>query len=184
MNVDPIAVPDLDEAVRLLQLPVEEIELAAELVRPYLHADGCTRFWSLHQLAHQVERDRLHVRRPAPPLRRRPPMITRDQAVAAHELARKVGATNAAAQLGHRATSMHRAWRRYGLPSLTDREVRRGRHARVPLDQIEDLVEYLAGHGPDKTAAHFGIARSTVYGTLRRHRIAPPLGQGRRPAAA
>jgi len=54
----PTGVPDLEEAADLLKIDLDEIERASQHVRPWLHHDQQTLFWSLRQLARQVARDR------------------------------------------------------------------------------------------------------------------------------
>jgi hypothetical protein len=187
----PIGVPDLAEAAALLQLDLDEVTLAAELVRPWLHHDGSTLFWSLRQLARQVARDRRSGRHSQ---RRHPrpehirdkatgPLLTKDQAVAARKLAGQVGIVAAARQLDVTTGTLYRTWDRHGIPAMHGRPA--GHRTRIiDREQAEAMVVYLAAHGPDKTAAHFGIARGTIYKTLQRHGIDPPLGKGRRHTAA
>ena len=57
-DLGPIGVPDLEQAAAILDVAVAEVEKASRRVRPWVHADGVTTFWSLAQLQRQVDRDR------------------------------------------------------------------------------------------------------------------------------
>jgi len=113
--------------------------------------------------------------------RRGDPALNDEQARASRELAERIGAVRAAAHFNVSTGTMYRTWSRAGLPTLTGRKHRQrvftaSRSGRST--GVDYMARYLAEHGPDATAAHFGCGRSTIYRALERYNITPPIGKG------
>jgi hypothetical protein len=126
LNDGPIGVPDLEIAAAMLDVPMVEIRRAAKRVRPWIHYDGATRFWSVRQLARAVVHDRANPPRPGPAKGRKlgphdhrngklGPILDREKALAAAELATTIGTAMAAERYKVTPVTLNRAWRRYGI---------------------------------------------------------------------
>jgi hypothetical protein len=183
----PFAVPRLEEAADLLQVPLWETLAAAEHVTPYLAQDK-TQLWSLRQLARQIVRTRisLGMAPDAPPGPRKlggrggtQPFLTQSMAEAAVERARQIGVQAAAQDLGVSSSCLRATWHRLGIsgpgPGYYAKE--RPHKRALTREQAEAAVQRAMEIGRDRTAEELGINRSSLTSSWNRYGIQGP-GRG------
>jgi antitoxin component of RelBE/YafQ-DinJ toxin-antitoxin module len=182
----PIGVRTLEEAARLLRVPLAEVALASITVTPWQGAEPGVTFWSVRQLARNVVLNRRARRQklPAtitkpvtggtlPPLRRLDPEL----AEVAAQVAARIGVQPVAEQFGIAPSTLFNAWARFGTERPSKRlplDQRPHNRRKLTREKVLEAAELAREIGVPMAAEHYGVTARGLRLAADRHAIDLP----------